>query len=236
MVIPRIYPCIFAFHFQSSSWSFRIKHEMVVTIWTILITSTIRPAVRTLTFAYLSSNSSMFLRKAFLHFLQTNVISVARRSGWFSCSAWHSAQSNHFRPASHQKISKVLPFPVSYSAHSKVIGLKLGRSEYVCYRWFSRMDNFVRFILTTLLNGRNLMWTSICVECCCSGILKMMKVAPMLLVKVLACLNERSRTRLLRQGRGAGGALCRHLRWNAAWHTITSLWFTVLFTHASAPN
>jgi hypothetical protein len=49
-------------------------------------------------YSSLSSNSSTFFRNAFLHFLHMKVISVALRSGWSSVSAWHSAQSNHFRP------------------------------------------------------------------------------------------------------------------------------------------
>lgn len=70
--------------------------------------------------AYVSSNSVASLRKHFLHFLQANVcilkvsinmcwlfriyrwekrtISVVFFKGCVSCSRWHSAQSNHFRP------------------------------------------------------------------------------------------------------------------------------------------
>ncbi len=45
-----------------------------------------------------SSNSFASLRKHLRHFLHANVISNARSSSCDSCSPWHSAQSNHFRP------------------------------------------------------------------------------------------------------------------------------------------
>lgn len=48
-------------------------------------------------YSSLSSNSSAFLRKHFLHFLQANVMSKLCCSGWSWVSLWQSAQSNHFR-------------------------------------------------------------------------------------------------------------------------------------------
>lgn len=47
-------------------------------------------------YSSLSSNSSAFLRKHFLHFLQAKTISVLFWRSWSWVSAWHSAQSNHF--------------------------------------------------------------------------------------------------------------------------------------------
>jgi hypothetical protein len=47
---------------------------------------------------YASSNSRESLRNAFLHFLQTKVISKLCISSWSAASWWHSAQSNHLRP------------------------------------------------------------------------------------------------------------------------------------------
>jgi hypothetical protein len=47
---------------------------------------------------YASSNSRASLRNAFLHFLQIKTMSKVCVSGWSACSAWHSAQSNHFLP------------------------------------------------------------------------------------------------------------------------------------------
>jgi hypothetical protein len=46
-----------------------------------------------------SSNSRESFRKAFLHFLQTKVISKLCISSWSAASWWHSAQSYHLRPA-----------------------------------------------------------------------------------------------------------------------------------------
>lgn len=48
-------------------------------------------------YSSLSSNSCVSLRKHFLHFLQAKVMSNDWTSGCCSCSAWHSAQSNHLR-------------------------------------------------------------------------------------------------------------------------------------------
>jgi hypothetical protein len=49
-----------------------------------------------------SSNSRASLRNAFLHFLHIKVMSNVCISGWSACSAWHSAQSNHFLPGCHE--------------------------------------------------------------------------------------------------------------------------------------
>lgn len=59
--------------------------------------------------AHLSSNSRASLRKAFLHFLQTKVISKLWASSWSEVSWWHSAQSNHFRPAGARLASSMVP-------------------------------------------------------------------------------------------------------------------------------
>jgi hypothetical protein len=47
---------------------------------------------------YASSNSRASFLNAFLHFLQMKTMSKVCVSGWSACSAWHSAQSNHFLP------------------------------------------------------------------------------------------------------------------------------------------
>jgi hypothetical protein len=47
---------------------------------------------------YASSNSRASFLNAFLHFLQMKTMSNVCISVWSACSAWHSAQSNHFLP------------------------------------------------------------------------------------------------------------------------------------------
>lgn len=77
------------------------EDEMVIAMWAVFITG--QRSVGTQQSMYhtnhLSSNSSMFFRNAFLHFLHAKVISMVLVSWWFSASPWHCAQSNHLRPA-----------------------------------------------------------------------------------------------------------------------------------------
>jgi hypothetical protein len=53
---------------------------------------------------YASSNSRASLRKAFLHFLHIKTMSKVCISVWSACSAWHSAQSNHFLPGRYEPL------------------------------------------------------------------------------------------------------------------------------------
>lgn len=98
--IPGVFAHVFALYLQRGLWGLGLEDKVVVAVGTVLVAAPRqcrRRDTRRLS-TYASSNSRASLRKAFLHFLQMKVMSNVCMSAWLVCSAWHSAQSNHFLP------------------------------------------------------------------------------------------------------------------------------------------
>ena len=102
--IPRIDARIFALDLDGGFGCFGVEHEVVVTVRAVLVATphSAHGAHSLSANTHASSNSRASLRKAFLHFLHIKVMSKVCISGWSACSAWHSAQSNHFLPGCHE--------------------------------------------------------------------------------------------------------------------------------------
>lgn len=102
--VPRVNARIFALDLDGRFGRFGVEHEVVVAVRAVFVATPHSANVPHSLCAdtHASSNSRASLRNAFLHFLHIKVMSNVCISGWSACSAWHSAQSNHFLPGCHE--------------------------------------------------------------------------------------------------------------------------------------